>query len=216
MKIALYLSAVLLLCAFPANAARSAYHRERGVDPSSGSPAGARIFEGRKQRGATAGSTVAVSPDGAVFEREPAGRGRGVFLGAAEGIRTSLTDAQKALYLSAIGLLRAQHASSVSLLHRIGYVKDTIAILEQARQLSGGTGLRCELDRGNRPYGASRIFRSEEGAAGRAGMVRGECRQSAPCGLAAGSLLPPGKAGSRKRRTSQGARLSAAERLQGL
>src|SRR5260370_18905794 len=49
-----------------------------------------------------------------------------------------LTDAQKALYLSAIGLLRAQHASSVSLLHRIGYVKDTIAILKQARQLSGG------------------------------------------------------------------------------
>jgi glyoxylase-like metal-dependent hydrolase (beta-lactamase superfamily II) len=49
-----------------------------------------------------------------------------------------LTDAQKALYLSAIGLLRAQNASSVSLLHRIGYVKDTIAILEQAKQLSGG------------------------------------------------------------------------------
>jgi hypothetical protein len=49
-----------------------------------------------------------------------------------------LTDAQKALYLSAIGLLRAQHASSVSLLHRVGYVKDTIATLEQAKQLSGG------------------------------------------------------------------------------
>ncbi len=49
-----------------------------------------------------------------------------------------LTDPQKALYLSAIGLLRAQHASSVSLLHRVGYVKDTIAVLEQARQLSGG------------------------------------------------------------------------------
>src|SRR5277367_3731889 len=49
-----------------------------------------------------------------------------------------LTDAQKALYLSAIGLLRAQHASSVSLLHRIGYVKDTIAILDQAKQLSDG------------------------------------------------------------------------------
>src|SRR6266481_7947203 len=49
-----------------------------------------------------------------------------------------LTDAQKALYLSAIGLLRAQHASSVSLLHRIGYVKDTLAILDQAKQLSGG------------------------------------------------------------------------------
>ena len=49
-----------------------------------------------------------------------------------------LTDAQEALYLSAIGLLRAQHASSVSLLHRAGYVKETIAILEQAKQLSGG------------------------------------------------------------------------------
>jgi glyoxylase-like metal-dependent hydrolase (beta-lactamase superfamily II) len=49
-----------------------------------------------------------------------------------------LTDAQKSLYLSAIGLLRAQNASSVSLLYRIGYVEDTIAILEQAKQLSGG------------------------------------------------------------------------------
>ncbi len=49
-----------------------------------------------------------------------------------------LTDAQKALYLSAIGSLRAQNASQVPLVHRIGYVKDTIAMLEQARQLSGG------------------------------------------------------------------------------
>jgi glyoxylase-like metal-dependent hydrolase (beta-lactamase superfamily II) len=49
-----------------------------------------------------------------------------------------LTDPQKALYLSAIGLLRAQHASSVPLLHRADYVKETIGILEQATQLSGG------------------------------------------------------------------------------
>ena len=49
-----------------------------------------------------------------------------------------LTDAQKSLYLSAIGLLRAQHASTISLLHRIGYVKDTIAMLDQAKRLSGG------------------------------------------------------------------------------
>ena len=49
-----------------------------------------------------------------------------------------LSDPQKALYLSAIGLLRAQHASSVSLLHRMGYVKDTIAMLDQAKRLSGG------------------------------------------------------------------------------
>jgi glyoxylase-like metal-dependent hydrolase (beta-lactamase superfamily II) len=49
-----------------------------------------------------------------------------------------LTSSQKAFYLSAIGLLRAQHASSVALLDRVGYVKETIALLEQARQLSGG------------------------------------------------------------------------------
>jgi len=49
-----------------------------------------------------------------------------------------LKPTEKALYLSAIGLLRAQHASSISLLHRIGYVKETISILEQAKQLSGG------------------------------------------------------------------------------
>src|SRR5215475_9497769 len=49
-----------------------------------------------------------------------------------------LTDPQKALYLSAIATLRAQHASQVPLLQRMGYVKDTIAILDQAQQLSGG------------------------------------------------------------------------------
>src|SRR6516225_5860510 len=49
-----------------------------------------------------------------------------------------LTDTQKALYLSAIGLLRAQNAHSVPLLRRVGYVKETIAILDQAKQLSGG------------------------------------------------------------------------------
>jgi glyoxylase-like metal-dependent hydrolase (beta-lactamase superfamily II) len=49
-----------------------------------------------------------------------------------------LTDAQRSLYLTAIGLLRAQHASSVSLLHRAGSVRDTLAILDQAKQASGG------------------------------------------------------------------------------
>src|SRR5215467_12512092 len=49
-----------------------------------------------------------------------------------------LSDAEKSLYLSAIGLLRASHASSVDLLHRIGYVKETIALLDDAKKLSGG------------------------------------------------------------------------------
>jgi glyoxylase-like metal-dependent hydrolase (beta-lactamase superfamily II) len=49
-----------------------------------------------------------------------------------------LTPVQKSLYLSIIGLLRAQHASSVPLLKRYGYAKETIATLDQAKQLSGG------------------------------------------------------------------------------
>src|SRR5689334_15073597 len=44
-----------------------------------------------------------------------------------------LTETQKALYLSIIGLLRAQHAPQVPLLKRLGWVKDTIAILERAK-----------------------------------------------------------------------------------
>src|SRR5262245_13094847 len=49
-----------------------------------------------------------------------------------------LTPVQKSLYLSIIGLLRAQHASSLSFLRRYGYVNETIGILDQAKQLSGG------------------------------------------------------------------------------
>jgi glyoxylase-like metal-dependent hydrolase (beta-lactamase superfamily II) len=49
-----------------------------------------------------------------------------------------LTSAQKSLYLGIIGLLRAQNASRVPLLKRYGYVNDTIATLDQAKQISGG------------------------------------------------------------------------------
>jgi hypothetical protein len=49
-----------------------------------------------------------------------------------------LSDAQKSLYLSAIGALRAGYANKVFLLRRYGWVKDTIAILEEAREKSGG------------------------------------------------------------------------------
>jgi glyoxylase-like metal-dependent hydrolase (beta-lactamase superfamily II) len=66
------------------------------------------------------------------------GEGADFFSARLKEFEPRLTNAQKALYLSAIGLLRAQHASSVPLLHRIGYVKDTIAVLDQAKQLSGG------------------------------------------------------------------------------
>src|SRR5262249_4807772 len=52
--------------------------------------------------------------------------------------KPQLTPVQKSLYLAIVGLLRAQNASRVSLLKRYGYVNDTIATLDQAKQLSGG------------------------------------------------------------------------------
>jgi hypothetical protein len=49
-----------------------------------------------------------------------------------------LPDSQKALYLSAMALLRAQPAHAVPLLRGIGWVKETIAMLDRAQELSGG------------------------------------------------------------------------------
>jgi glyoxylase-like metal-dependent hydrolase (beta-lactamase superfamily II) len=66
------------------------------------------------------------------------GEGAEFFSARLKEFDARLTDAQRALYLSAIGLLRAQNASSVPLLHRMGYVNETIATLKQAKQLSGG------------------------------------------------------------------------------
>jgi glyoxylase-like metal-dependent hydrolase (beta-lactamase superfamily II) len=49
-----------------------------------------------------------------------------------------LPDRPKSLYLAAIGLLRAGYAGEVTLWNRIGWLKDTIGILEEAKRLSGG------------------------------------------------------------------------------
>jgi len=66
------------------------------------------------------------------------GEGAEFFSARLRQFEPKLTPVQKSLYLGIIGLLRAQHASSVSLLKRYGYVKDTIGTLDQAKQLSGG------------------------------------------------------------------------------
>src|ERR1700731_4782596 len=75
---------------FPSKVARKTHSTGSRESGSSGlrSP-GTRIFESGKHRGTTARSTIAVSAYGAVFEREPTGRGCRVLLRAAEGIRTS-------------------------------------------------------------------------------------------------------------------------------
>src|SRR5436189_2722149 len=66
------------------------------------------------------------------------GEGAEFFSARLREFEPQLTPIQESLYLGIIGLLRAQNASSVPLLKRYGYVKDTIATLDQAKQLSGG------------------------------------------------------------------------------
>ena len=49
-----------------------------------------------------------------------------------------LTDVQKSLYLSAIAALRAGAANDVPFVKRIGWVNDTVGMLQRAKKLSGG------------------------------------------------------------------------------
>src|SRR6185436_1295298 len=49
-----------------------------------------------------------------------------------------LSDNQKAQYLLAIASLRAGHANDVFVLKRIGWVRDTLALLDDAKRLSTG------------------------------------------------------------------------------
>ncbi len=51
-----------------------------------------------------------------------------------------LSSEQEALYLSALGVLRASHADQVPLLRRIAWVNETIDMLERARTLSNNEG----------------------------------------------------------------------------
>ncbi len=51
---------------------------------------------------------------------------------------SQLSDPQRSLYLSAIAVLRAGAAGQVPLLRRVRWVRETIAMLDQAEKLSGG------------------------------------------------------------------------------
>src|SRR5713101_2872027 len=125
MKIPIYLSAVLLLAVFLATL-RGAHSAENtGVNSSSGS----RRPELEYLKDV---NTVAPPQDPQLL-----------FLLMAEYSSANM-QGEGAEFFSArlkeFGprLMDGQNAFSVSLLHRIGYVKDTIAILDQAKQLSGG------------------------------------------------------------------------------
>src|SRR5216683_956900 len=139
MKIPIYLPAVLLLAVFLAALRGAPSFKSAGVDLSSGSRRPELEY-------LKAVNSVAPLRDPQLLfllmaqysNANMQGEGAEFFSARLKEFGPHLTDAQKALYLSAIGLLHAQHASSVSLLHRIGYVKDTMVILGQAKQLSGG------------------------------------------------------------------------------
>ncbi|MCZ6680139.1 MAG: MBL fold metallo-hydrolase [Candidatus Poribacteria bacterium] len=53
-----------------------------------------------------------------------------------EKYESQLSSTQKPLYLSALGILRASYADQVPLLKRIGWVNETVDILENAREIS--------------------------------------------------------------------------------
>src|SRR6266481_682815 len=139
MKIPVYLSAVLLLAVSLATLRGAPSTGSTGVDSSSGSRRPELEY-------LKAVNSVAPPQDPQLLfllmaqysNANMQGEGAEFLSARLKEFGPRLTDAQKSLYLSAVGLLRAQHASSVSLLHRIGYVRDTIAILDQAKQLSGG------------------------------------------------------------------------------
>jgi glyoxylase-like metal-dependent hydrolase (beta-lactamase superfamily II) len=60
------------------------------------------------------------------------------FAGVTRDFAPRLTDAQKALYLSAGALLRAQAAPEIPLTRRIGWVRQSVAMLDQAQELTRG------------------------------------------------------------------------------
>src|SRR5438552_4295483 len=51
---------------------------------------------------------------------------------------SQLSDVQKAQYLVAIASLRAGHANDVLLLQRMGWVRDSVVMLDEAKRLTGG------------------------------------------------------------------------------
>ena len=89
-----------------------------------------------------------------------------------------LTDTQKALYLSAIGLLRAQHASLRFTVasNRLRERHDCHA--RKSQTTFRGASFCCELDCRARLHRTSRLLPSKVGSEGRADLVFGQRRQS--------------------------------------
>jgi len=60
------------------------------------------------------------------------------FNGVLKRFEAELGDTQRALYLTAVASLRAGHANDIFLLSRIGWVRDTVKLLDEAKRLTRG------------------------------------------------------------------------------
>lgn len=138
MKISIYLSAALILCGTLVACRREASAGPVSVSSSEAHRPGLEYFKAINSVGPPQDPQLLFVLMGEYSNANLQADGVEFFSARLKEFGPRLTDVQKALYLSAIGLLRAQHASSVPFLHRVSYVKETIADLEQARQLSGG------------------------------------------------------------------------------
>ena len=138
MKISLYLSAALLLCGVLVACRREPAAGQVALSSSESHRPDLEYFKAINSVGPPQDPQFLFLLMGQYSNANLQNEGVEFFSARLKEFGPRLTDVQKALYLSAISVLRAQHASSVPLLHRVGYVKETIADLEQAKQLSGG------------------------------------------------------------------------------
>jgi glyoxylase-like metal-dependent hydrolase (beta-lactamase superfamily II) len=60
------------------------------------------------------------------------------FNGMLKRFEAELGDTQRALYLTAVASLRAGHANDIFLLSRIGWMRDTVKLLDEAKRLTRG------------------------------------------------------------------------------
>src|SRR5262249_44916935 len=121
-----------------------------------------RLFESSQHCGAAAGSRAAVSAHGGIFERESAGRGYGVFLGATEGIRLG-PDACPKSALSERHRIVARAARIIHLVatpNRLRQRNDLYFGASQAAERRAG--FRRELDCGYRSCRTSPPIRSSK------------------------------------------------------
>jgi hypothetical protein len=124
-----------------------------------------------------------------------------------------LTPVRKSLYLGIIGLLRAQNASRVPLLKRYGYVNDTIATLDQAKQASGGQVFVVNWMAGIVHTELPSFFHQRKAAQEELAWCVEHADKSPSFSLVARSLLSSWQARAERWRYGEGTGVPAAQRL---